>query len=231
MRMCTLVLILLCASPLALFAGDAATFASLGQSPEGRYFAFAQFGEQDGSGYPYAEIYIVDVKQNAFVPGGVIKKLWRQDAEPLPSGLHVLLELRVQTDSLFKAYDIQAYCQPEEIVASTNSERVHAQWTQDDGRQVNVLLEQKSRGEIGAYSSSAAFQLELAKAGDALIRIGAIKRFRKHVIRYDLDRVLRLHENVGIIVVIRMTAMGFEGPDIRYMVETHFNESNPGKNK
>lgn len=225
MRICSFALILFLVSPLALFSGDAATFVSLGLSPDNRYFSFAQYGEQDGSGFPYAEIYLIDVKHNSYAPGGVVKRFWKQDSEPQPGGLHILLELRAEADSLFKAYNIHAFNQPEIIIPATDSERVHVEWQQKDNRHVNVLLEQQSRGEIGAYSSSAAFQLEIARDSEGLIKVGASKRFRKHVIRYDIDRVLSLKDDSGVIFVIRMTKMGFEGPDFRYMVETCYNNN------
>ena len=228
MRLLNIALFLFCLSPLVLLSGDDATFTSLGLSPQGRYFAFAQYGEQDGSGFPYAEIYIVDVKKNSFVAGGVVQRLWRQEVQPLPTGLHVLLDLRAEAESLFKAYKIMTTNQPETIIQATEKERVRAGWNLDDSRHVLVALEQKNRGVIGTYSSSAAFQLKMSCGDNDSMRIGAIDRFRKHVIRYDIDRVLALKDKSSIIFVIRMTKMGFEGADIRYMVETYFNKVNPG---
>ena len=42
-------------------AGSAAAFNPLGFSEDGRYFAFEEFGVQDGSGFPFASVYIIDV--------------------------------------------------------------------------------------------------------------------------------------------------------------------------
>ncbi len=53
-------------------ASDAAETAPLGYSSDGRYFAFEEFGTQDGSGFPYASIYVVDLNNNAWAAGSPI---------------------------------------------------------------------------------------------------------------------------------------------------------------
>jgi predicted secreted protein len=54
-------------------AGDAATVAILGFSADGRTFAFEEFGVQDGSGFPYANRYYLNVSEDSFVPGTPIR--------------------------------------------------------------------------------------------------------------------------------------------------------------
>lgn len=51
------------------FAGEAASFNALGFSGDGRYFAFEEFGIQDGSGFPYANITILDVATDSWAEG------------------------------------------------------------------------------------------------------------------------------------------------------------------
>ncbi len=50
-------------------AGDSAHFNALGYSQDGRYFAFEQFGIQDGSGFPYADIFLIDLETDTFAGG------------------------------------------------------------------------------------------------------------------------------------------------------------------
>jgi len=52
----------LTASP--VLAGDAAQVDVIGFSQDGAYFAFEQYGEQDGSGMAYSDIVVVDVAKN-----------------------------------------------------------------------------------------------------------------------------------------------------------------------
>ena len=67
----TLALILLAALPAR--AGDAATLEILGFSADGGIFAFEQYGVQDGSGFPYAERFYVDVDNDSWLPGTPIR--------------------------------------------------------------------------------------------------------------------------------------------------------------
>ena len=48
-------------------AGDRAQFDAIGFSEDGRYFAFEEFGVQDGSGFPYSNIYVLDLPADAWV--------------------------------------------------------------------------------------------------------------------------------------------------------------------
>lgn len=62
-------------------AGDVAEMRPLGFSPNGRFFAFEQFGEQDGSGFPYTEIQVIDTETDKYVAGTPIRVLIeREDA-------------------------------------------------------------------------------------------------------------------------------------------------------
>ncbi len=55
------------------FAGDIADFQSLGFSPDGSVYAFEEYGIQDGSGFPYSNIYFIDTKQDQYLPGTPIR--------------------------------------------------------------------------------------------------------------------------------------------------------------
>lgn len=50
-------------------AGDRALIEYLGYSEDGRYFAFEEFGIQDGSGFPYSTIYVIDLPADKWVAG------------------------------------------------------------------------------------------------------------------------------------------------------------------
>lgn len=54
-------------------AGDAAYLEILGFSADGGIFAFEQYGVQDGSGFPYAERFYVDVDNDSWLPGTPIR--------------------------------------------------------------------------------------------------------------------------------------------------------------
>jgi predicted secreted protein len=56
-------------------AGDRALIDFLGFSDDGQYFAFEEFGEQDGSGFPYSNIYVLDVGADKWVSGTPVRVL------------------------------------------------------------------------------------------------------------------------------------------------------------
>lgn len=65
------VLLVFTAGPAA--AGDRALIDYIGYSGDGRYFAFEEFGVQDGSGFPYANIYVVDLATDRWVSGTPVR--------------------------------------------------------------------------------------------------------------------------------------------------------------
>ncbi|MGE0213239.1 MAG: DUF2259 domain-containing protein [Parvibaculaceae bacterium] len=67
--------VLLLLSAGTAFAADAADRTLLGFSADGRWFAFEQYGVQDGSGFPYAELYVIDLDKDAWAAGTPVKAL------------------------------------------------------------------------------------------------------------------------------------------------------------
>jgi Predicted secreted protein len=63
--------VLLAAS--SAFAGDYAEFRPIGFSPDGKVFAFEEFGVQDGSGFPYANRFYIDTETDEYLKGTPIR--------------------------------------------------------------------------------------------------------------------------------------------------------------
>ena len=68
-------------TPAAAWAGDAAEARVLGF--DGGLFAFEEYGVQDGSGFPYSNIYVVDVADDSWVEGTPIRVLLQEDGATL----------------------------------------------------------------------------------------------------------------------------------------------------
>lgn len=64
-------------------AGDFADREILGFSPDGATFAFAEFGVQDGSGFAYANVYVIDVASDSWVSGTPIRVMHENEDETL----------------------------------------------------------------------------------------------------------------------------------------------------
>ena len=68
--------------PAAATAGDRALAEFIGYSGDGRYFAFEEYGIQDGSGFPYANIYVIDLPADSWVSGTPVRvRLDSEDAD------------------------------------------------------------------------------------------------------------------------------------------------------
>ncbi len=75
-------IVALTAGPLK--AADAAERAILGFSPDGRWFAFEQYGVQDGSGAPYADIFVIDLDLDQWADGTPIRVLLNNESDNQP---------------------------------------------------------------------------------------------------------------------------------------------------
>ena len=73
----TLAGILICLFALAstAIAGDYATLNFIGFSNNGRYLAFEEYGVQDGSGFPYSNIYFIETAKNTMAAPSVVVRL------------------------------------------------------------------------------------------------------------------------------------------------------------
>ena len=71
-------------SALTAQAGDTAERRIIGFSDDGKYFAFEQFGVQDGSGFPYSEVFILDTGEDRWVGGSPYRT--RLEEEMVPVG-------------------------------------------------------------------------------------------------------------------------------------------------
>jgi predicted secreted protein len=54
-------------------AGDRALIDFIGFSPDAKYFAFEEFGIQDGSGAAYSNIYVIDLENDSWLDGTPIR--------------------------------------------------------------------------------------------------------------------------------------------------------------
>jgi len=98
-------------APGVALAGDRALIDYIGFSPDFRYFAFEEFGIQDGSGFAYANLYVVDLESDSWVVGTPI----RVQAEVEDNSLaEIRAEAMVQAESHITGFGIDI---PVEILA------------------------------------------------------------------------------------------------------------------
>lgn len=91
------------------WAGDRAGVDFIGFSEDGAYFAFEEFGIQDGSGFAYADLYVIDMAADKWVRGtpvrirvddeniglGEVRARARKQAQPILTRLGIALPVEV----------------------------------------------------------------------------------------------------------------------------------------
>lgn len=90
-------------------AGDRAGVDFIGFSGDGAYFAFEEFGIQDGSGFAYADLYVIDMAADKWVKGtpvrirvdneniglGEVRARARKQAQPVLDRLEIAMPVEV----------------------------------------------------------------------------------------------------------------------------------------
>ena len=65
------------------YAGDAAELRVIGFSADGGYFSFEQYGVQDGSGFAYSEIFVINTATDKWVTGSPIRVIEEDEDKSL----------------------------------------------------------------------------------------------------------------------------------------------------
>jgi predicted secreted protein len=88
------------AAPVAV-AGDYAALQPIGFSSDGNVFAFEEYGVQDGSGFPYSTVYVLDTRNDSFLPGAPVRAVVEEDKGELQKARR---EARRRAAPLLDAY-------------------------------------------------------------------------------------------------------------------------------
>lgn len=82
MRKILILLAMLALVPTAR-AADSAHNRAIGYSQDGAFFAFEQYGVQDGSGFPFWEIHAIDLAADSWLPGTPVRIMIEDDGASL----------------------------------------------------------------------------------------------------------------------------------------------------
>lgn len=229
--------------PRAALAADAAESAVLGYSSDGRYFAFEQFGTQDGSGFPYAEVFVVDLQSNSWVDGAPIRILIEDEGATLgaahtkaiTAAAPVLLKNHVTEPAFVLASTPATEVQEDRgtitfdpyyrhmggsvplPAAGMWGERYEVKVTATD---VSPLPEHcKDYGEPVKALTVTLTELKSAKV-TTVHQDAGIPKSRGCPQGYDIDKVVApaaYGENPRFVVLVGVYSFGFEGQDRRYI--------------
>jgi len=219
-----LILLLTCVS--TLWAGDSAVFIDLGFSSDGRTYMFGQYGVLSPSLHPWAELYVVDVAGNNFVPNGRASFTQNSAIRAGQDGAGVFHTLLTNNASLTNRYGIDNQNQglPLYISREENPPSHGERITFRDflsGKSYAAQLVPTISGSGPNVSSRFYINLEVTSRDGQVRRytVGTPNHSRQKVMQYNIKRVLIDEKGGSVIFVIEMRRYAENGYDVRYMVE------------
>jgi predicted secreted protein len=223
-----LVLTILIFSGSRLWAGDNASFVDLGFSPDGATYMFAQYGVESDTLRPWAELAVVDVPKNNFVPGGRVSYTHTSRVTNGQDGSGALYRLIAQNGALANRYGVNFLLQGYPLYISLEtSDRAGDGGESIDFRDFQANVSYKAtliptlEGSGGNMKSSFFIKLErTAKDGSQRTYTVGSPQFKRPLISsYRIRKVMIAPQNGSLIFVIEMKKPGVGGFDIRYMTE------------
>jgi predicted secreted protein len=211
-----------------VYAGDVANFVDLGFSEDGRIFMFAQYGVAEETLKPWAEMRVVDVRANDFVPNGRFNYTHTDRIAAGQDGSGALFRLIAQNAQAIERYAIPFLHQGIPLYVSLLNGHSPDGDTIDfrdfDKEQTyTARLVPYLEGSEDALHSS--FFIELRQTD----KNGAVRTFtvgtpavkRNGIQSYSIKKALVAPDRSAIIFVIEMHVKNGNGPDIRYMIESY----------
>ena len=233
---CTLGIVLLVGIS-GLWAGDTATFADLGFSPDGRTYMFAQYGVQSRTLRPWADLFVVDVPRNNFASGGRISYIHDKAVVSGQDGSGALYRVIARNASLAEKYRVN-YCfqgQPLYVAMDNGASPAEGQLLDqipsgpapvefrdfESGASYRASLIPYIEGSGAALQSSFYISLErTARDGSKkTYTVGTPQLKRPLIASYRIRKVVTAPRDGSMILVIEMKKLDGADVDIRYMVE------------
>ena len=227
MRRLALVFLITLLSSSFTAAGDYADRLIIGFSPDGAYFAFEEYGVQDGSGFPYSSIYVIATASDNWVEGTPIHVRLDDDTATQESARNAAY---IQAEAVLQEFSIGI---PGRHLVSNPITEV------TDGRRVEFLLRAFSPLQSSGWTlilQERTLPTECPSLGYLIVGFGLllksptdvtttlnndqrIPESRNCPVAYGVADVVAFDrpEDTVLIVLLNMFTIGFEGPDRRFM--------------
>lgn len=209
-----------------LWAGDTAVFVDLGFSADGRNYMFGQYGVKADTLRPWAELGVVDVPSNSFVPGGKISYVHDSQASAGHDGSGALFRVIGRNAALADRYNIGYLLQGRALYVSLNGDAGPGGETIEfrdfeNADTFRASLSANGYGSSGGSSFSISLERRSGGGSAKTYTVGTMAIKRQGITSYRINRVLAAPRSGALIFVIEMKKLNTAGNvDIRYMVET-----------
>jgi predicted secreted protein len=234
--------------PAKIYAGDYAALNFIGFSKDGKYLAFEEYGTHDGSGFPYATIYFINVEKNSYAAAPVRKmfdeksmKVFDESKIPgedvmrasamkaaaanlkkfkiVQGNTGKMLVARLLTD--LNAENVEPGDENTNQTVKFTDERMSSYYE----KEYELLLktsEVKLKTCDYVYYPVLKFDLTLkdvkSETEKILQKDNALPESRGCPHAYSIQNVYAYENRIAVFINVYTT--GFEGPDMRYMVVT-----------
>jgi predicted secreted protein len=211
-------------------AGDFAERRLIGFSANGDRFAFEEFGIQDGSGFPYSNIFVIDTTRDSWVPGTPVRVRLDDEEQGIAPARRAA--------AAQAAPHLEGIDEPGMLLASnpiTESGRDPYKIAfkrhpalQLDGPDLTLTLETiplPAPGNDDPDYKTYGFRLVLkTEDGETVLHEDkALPASRGTALDYRINDVV-IHQPFGrpatLVVLLQVLTRGFEGPDGRYLAVT-----------
>lgn len=213
-------------------AGDRALIDYVGFSPDFRYFAFEEFGIQDGSGFAYSNLYVVDLNTDSWVVGTPV----RLQAESEETSLvDIRAAVADKATSHIESFSIEV---PVEIAAligdgvpDTDAASLNfgapAYWPGAVSGDYTLTLDTFDTAATSPCAewfgvAPKGYELSIADSGTTrlIYRDGNLPRSRGCPTDYRIHSVVMPFQGTTLsnaVAIISVYPGGFEGPDRRFL--------------
>ena len=215
-------------------AGDFATREIIGFSSDGSRFAFEEYGIQDGSGFPYSTIYVIDTRSDSWVAGSPFRAWIDDEQASVKEARGEAQEMaKMALIDITREGIINATNQPLEVV--DNPHRMTARpWPFNPPTSDRIEFRLKEmefydEGLCKDLGGTKGFQLtQVFAEPDAVTKLlhedTSVPQSRGCPQAYHFADIVTYRPAEGtelvIAVLILYQTYGFEGPDGRYLAVT-----------
>jgi len=218
--------ILLISNVAVLKAGDSASFVDLGFSANGSIYMFAQHGVRAGTLYPWADLFVVDVARNDFVPQGRISYTHNKPIDAGQDGAGALYRLLTQNAGLVDRYGLSYPNQGQPLYIALNGDPAYdgvsitfRDFVADISYRANLVEKMNGSGKNVRSSFYITLESTDGDGKEKTYTIGTPQLERASIFSYRIKKVLVAPSGNALIFVIEMKRHAENGHDIRYMVE------------
>jgi len=217
---------LLIVSVSVLWAGDSASFVDLGFSSDGSIYMFAQYGVKSGLLRPWADLFVVDVARNDFVPESRISYTHDRPIEAGQDGSSALYRVITENTGLAARYEVSYPHQGQPLYIALSGDPAYEGKiiTFRDfisGASYRASLVETVNGSGKGVRSSFYVKLESVDSDGEVktFTVGTPGLERSAILSYRIKKVLVAPSGNALVFVIEMKCHAENGHDIRYMVE------------